>query len=66
MGRKFLFVPGDEPGSFKAQPVRLGRRAGGLYEVRDGLAEGVAVALSGAFTLKSVLKSGELSEGHAH
>jgi len=65
-GQQVVFVPGDEPGSFRAQAVQLGRRAGGLYEVREGLSEGAAVALSGAFTLKSVLKSGELSEGHAH
>lgn len=65
-GQQVVFVPGDEPGSFRAQAVQLGRRAGGLYEVREGLSEGAVVALSGAFTLKSVLKSGELSEGHAH
>ena len=65
-GQQVVFIPGDEPGSFRAQAIQLGRRAGGLYEVREGLSEGAAVALSGAFTLKSVLKSGELSEGHAH
>lgn len=63
-GQQVVFVPADEPGSFRTQAVRLGRRAGGLYEVRDGLSEGDAVAVSGAFTLKSVLKSGELAEGH--
>ncbi|MEZ4430232.1 MAG: efflux RND transporter periplasmic adaptor subunit [Nannocystaceae bacterium] len=63
-GQQVVFVPGDEPGTFRAQVVRLGRRAGGLYELRDGLTEGAALALSGAFTLKSVLKSGELAEGH--
>ncbi len=63
-GQQVVFVPGDEPGTFRAQAVRLGRRAGGLHEVRDGLREGAAVATSGAFTLKSVLKSGELAEGH--
>lgn len=65
-GQQVVFVPGDEPSSFRPQPVRLGRRAAGFYEVRDGLAEGAALAVSGSFTLKSVLKSGELSEGHAH
>lgn len=63
-GQQVVFVPGDGPGTFRAQAVRLGRRAGGLYEVRDGLTEGTSVATSGAFTLKSVLKSGELAEGH--
>lgn len=65
-GQQVVFVPGDEPSSFRPQPVRLGRRAAGFYEVRDGLAEGAALAVSGSFTLKSVLKSGELAEGHAH
>lgn len=65
-GQQVVFVPGDEPGSFRPQAVRLGRRAAGLYEVRDGLTEGASLAVSGSFTLKSVLKSGELSEGHAH
>ncbi len=65
-GHQVVFVPGDEPGSFRPQTVRLGRRAAGLYEVRDGLTEGASLAVSGSFTLKSVLKSGELSEGHAH
>ncbi len=63
-GQQVVFVPADEPGSFRPQSIRLGRRAGGLYEVRDGLAEGAEIAVSGAFTLKSVLKSGELAEGH--
>ncbi|MBL9101577.1 MAG: efflux RND transporter periplasmic adaptor subunit [Myxococcales bacterium] len=65
-GQQVVFVPADQPNSFRTQPIRLGRRAGGFYEVREGLSEGAAVAVSGAFTLKSVLKSGELSEGHAH
>lgn len=63
-GQQVVFVPADEPGTFRTQVVRLGRRAGGLYEVREGLSEGASVAITGAFTLKSVLKSGELAEGH--
>lgn len=63
-GQQVVFVPGDDPGTFRTQVVRLGRRAGGLYEVREGLSEGASVAITGAFTLKSVLKSGELAEGH--
>lgn len=65
-GQQVVFVPADEPNTYKPQPIAIGRRAGGLIEVRSGLAEGAAVALSGAFTLKSALKSGELSEGHHH
>lgn len=65
-GQTVVFVPADEPHTFRAQPVALGRRAGAFFEVRAGLKEGADVALSGAFTLKSALQSGELSEGHAH
>jgi cobalt-zinc-cadmium efflux system membrane fusion protein len=46
--------------------VALGRRAGSWFEVRSGLSEGERVAKSGAFTLKSALRRGELSEDHAH
>ena len=65
-GQTVVFVPAGEPNTFKPQPVSLGRRAGGFFEIRSGLAEGAKVAVSGAFTLKSALKSGELSEGHEH
>lgn len=65
-GQQVVFVPADEANTFKPQPVALGRRAGGYLEVRSGLEEGAQVALSGAFTLKSALKSGEISEGHSH
>jgi cobalt-zinc-cadmium efflux system membrane fusion protein len=65
-GQSVVFVPADEPNSFKPQPVALGRRAGGYFEVRSGLDEGARLAVSGAFTLKSALRSSELSEGHAH
>jgi cobalt-zinc-cadmium efflux system membrane fusion protein len=65
-GQTVVFVPADEPNSFRPQPVALGRRAGGFLEVRSGLEEGGRLAVSGAFTLKSALRSGELSEGHEH
>jgi membrane fusion protein, heavy metal efflux system len=65
-GQTVVFVPADEPDSFRPQPVALGRRAGGFFEVRAGLEEGARFAVSGAFTLKSALRSGELSEGHEH
>lgn len=65
-GQTVVFVPADEPNSFRPQVIELGRRAGGLFEVRSGLAEGDALAVSGAFTLKSAAQSGELSEGHEH
>lgn len=65
-GQTVVFVPADEPNSFRPQPVALGRRAGGFIEVRSGLDEGAQLAISGAFTLKSTLSSSELSEGHEH
>jgi multidrug efflux pump subunit AcrA (membrane-fusion protein) len=61
-----VFVPGPKPNTFRPQPVALGRRAGGHFEVRSGLKEGQILAVSGAFTLKSALRSSELSEGHEH
>lgn len=65
-GQTVVFIPSDEPNTFKPQPIELGRRAGGFFEVRSGLDERARIATRGAFTLKSALRSGELSEGHAH
>lgn len=65
-GQPTVFVPGDEEGAFVPTPVRLGRRAGPYYEIESGIDEGAAVVVEGAFTLKSALSAGELSEGHAH
>lgn len=65
-GQTVVFAIGDEPDAFVPRPVALGRRAGGLFEVRSGLEEGAKIAVSGAFTLKSALRSSELSEGHEH
>jgi cobalt-zinc-cadmium efflux system membrane fusion protein len=65
-GQQVVFVPADEPNTYTPRSITVGRRAGGLIEVRAGLEEGAPLALSGAFTLKSALKSGEISDGHAH
>lgn len=65
-GQTVVFVALDEPGAFRAETVALGRRAGSWFEVRSGLHEGDRVAVSGAFTLKSTLRRGELAEDHAH
>jgi cobalt-zinc-cadmium efflux system membrane fusion protein len=65
-GQPVVFVPADEPHSFKPQPIALGRRAGGYFEVRSGLEEGKSIVVRGAFTLKSALRSSELSENHEH
>lgn len=63
-GQDVVFVPADEADTFRPREVQLGRRAGGFVEVRGGLAEGDRYISSGAFTMKSILRSGELSEGH--
>lgn len=65
-GQTVVFVPSDEPNAFRPQPVALGRRAGGFFEIRSGLNEGTQIAMTGSFTLKSALRSGELSEDHSH
>ena len=59
-------MPGDEPNTWKPQPILLGRRSGKSFEVRAGLHAGDALAVEGAFVLKSALQSGELSEDHHH
>jgi len=46
--------------------VTTGRSAGGWTEVREGLAEGDAIAVEGVFDLKSLLLKATLGEGHAH
>jgi cobalt-zinc-cadmium efflux system membrane fusion protein len=66
-GQALVFVATDEPGVFRPAFVTLGARARGKVEVRDGVVEGDQVVVSGAFTLKSELLGGELSEGdHQH
>lgn len=61
-GQDAVFTPGEAPNTFRSRPVELGRRAGSLLEVRKGLSEGDVIVAGNAFTLKSVLKSAELSE----
>jgi cobalt-zinc-cadmium efflux system membrane fusion protein len=66
-GRTIVFVATDEVGVFMPTFVTLGARARGKAEVRDGVVEGDQVVVSGAFTLKSELLSGQISEGdHQH
>ncbi len=64
-GATTVFVPGEEEGQYRAQAVRIGRRAGAFYELLGGLDEGAALVTSGAFTLKSAMSTAELS-GHEH
>lgn len=59
-GRAVVFVPGAGDGTFHPIDVQLGLRSGGYLEVVAGISEGAAIVTSGAFTLKSVLRSEEL------
>ncbi len=66
-GQALLFVATGEPGVFRPTVVTLGAESQGKVEVRDGVIEGDEVVVSGAFTLKSELLRGRLSEGdHEH
>ncbi len=66
-GQTLVFVATGGPGVFRPTFARTGTRARGLVEVRDGLSEGDEVVVAGAFTLKSELLRGRLSEGeHGH
>jgi cobalt-zinc-cadmium efflux system membrane fusion protein len=66
-GQTLVFVATDEPGAFSPTFVTLGASTRGKVEVRDGVLEGDRVVVSGAFTLKSELLRGRLSEGdHDH
>lgn len=65
-GGSVVFVPAGEPHTFVPKPVEIGRRDAGFYELKSGLTEGAALVSAGAFTLKSALSEGELSEGHGH
>jgi membrane fusion protein, heavy metal efflux system len=58
--------PAETSERFKPVRVEIGRRDGEFVEVKQGLVEGQRVVTQGAFTLKSMLKSDELGEGHAH
>jgi cobalt-zinc-cadmium efflux system membrane fusion protein len=66
-GQTMVFVATDKLGVFRPTFVTLGARARGKVEVRDGVTEGDQVVVSGAFTLKSELLAGQISEGeHQH
>lgn len=64
--RDVVFVPGKEPGAFRAVTVELGAEGGGRVEVRQGLRPGDAVVVAGAFDLKSALTASERSAAHSH
>lgn len=65
-GKRVVFVPGDEPGEFRALPITTGAVTSDLVEVIEGLTSGQELVVEGAFILKSELARAELGHGHAH
>ena len=61
---RYVFVQ-VAPDKFKRRDIETGRSLGKSLEVTAGLKESEAVAVKGAFILKSELKKGEI-EGDAH
>lgn len=56
-----VFVPGDKPGVYVAQPVKTGETVDGLTQITQGLRDGQPVVIKNAFLLKSQL--GKTSPG---
>lgn len=65
-GRKVVFMPGDQPGEFRARPIEVGELAdNGRVIVLSGLNAGDRIVTAGAFALRSELAKGEIGE-HGH
>jgi cobalt-zinc-cadmium efflux system membrane fusion protein len=62
---KIVFVR-ENANVFAARHVRLGEKVGDRFIVLEGLGEGDAVVLEGAFTLKSELTKAAFGHGHVH
>ena len=54
------------PRTFERRAVTVGGASGESVEVTAGVEPGEEVAVAGTFLLKSVLREGELGEGHDH
>lgn len=65
-GGPVVFVPGDEPGEFRAVPVTLGAEGAGIVEIASGLSPGDAAVVRGAFELMSAATAGGRSAEHEH
>ena len=63
-GDDVVFVRTAE--GFQVRRVRIGQRSDRFAEIRTGVEPGEAIAIDGAFTLKSELQKGEFEDGHAH
>jgi cobalt-zinc-cadmium efflux system membrane fusion protein len=62
--RKIVFVSVAE--GYRLQPVRVGIKEGGYWEVLEGLAEGDEVVIAGNYQLKSKLYEELLHSSHVH
>lgn len=69
-GKRTLVFVEMEPGMFMPVMVKLGRKAEGFYEVKEGLKEGQKVVVKGTFLLDSEAQIkglyGEGGGGHHH
>jgi cobalt-zinc-cadmium efflux system membrane fusion protein len=62
---RFVFITAGEH-RFARREVRVGRKAGGFVEIKDGIAKGDRVVVEGVFLLKSALAKESLGGGHSH
>ena len=64
-GGPAVFVPvKDEPNTFAARPVRVGKTIGGMVPILEGLAPDEEVVVAGSFILKAEL--GKAGAAHEH
>jgi len=64
-GHDVIFAASEDGRTFRPVEVEVGRRDGDRVELTTGVTEGMRVVTRGAFTLRSHLVRGELSE-HEH
>ncbi len=65
-GREKVVFVRTAPRRFERREVVVGRRAGDVVEILDGLQPGEEVAVSHAFLLKSEARKGAISSEHSH
>ena len=66
-GESVVFVPGEEEGAYRVQPVQTGAETeGGMVTITSGLAPGDVAVTQGAFDLKSALTASGRSAAHSH
>ncbi len=65
-GTPYVFVPGDEKGTFKPVKVTLGEDSKKWVEVLTGVKPGTKVVTQGAFNLKAAFTAKGRSAAHSH